>query len=54
MELAGSRRRLRNQAPQLLEVDATEGWEYYIGVLYVLFIVLVIWRAYTWPKEGQA
>jgi hypothetical protein len=35
-------------------VDATEGWEYYIGVFYVLFNVLIIWRAYTWPKEEQA
>ena len=33
--------------------DATEGWEYYLGVFYVLFIVMIIWRAYTWPKEGQ-
>lgn len=32
-------------------VDATEGWEYYIGVFYVLFIVLVFLRAYTWPKQ---
>ena len=31
-------------------VDATEGWEYYLGVFYVLFNVLIIWRAYTWPK----
>lgn len=34
-------------------VDATEGWEYYIGVFYVLFNVLVIWRAYAWPTESQ-
>ena len=34
-------------------VDATEGWEYYLGAFYVLFIVLIIWRAYTWPREGQ-
>lgn len=33
-------------------VDATEGWEYYLGVFYVLFNVLIIWAAYTWPKEG--
>ena len=33
-------------------VDATEGWEYYIGVFYVLFTVLIFWRAYTWPKEA--
>jgi hypothetical protein len=34
-------------------VDATQGWEYYLGVFYVLFNVLIIWRAYTWPKDGQ-
>jgi hypothetical protein len=33
-------------------IDATEGWEYYIGVFYVLFNVLVFWQAYTWPREG--
>lgn len=33
-------------------VDATEGWEYYIGVFYVLFAALIIWRAYTWPTDG--
>lgn len=32
-------------------VDATEGWEYYIGAFYVLFIVLVFLRAYSWPKQ---
>ncbi|MCP4303382.1 MAG: hypothetical protein GY788_00575 [bacterium] len=32
-------------------VDATEGWEYYLGAFYVLFIALIIWLAYTWPKE---
>lgn len=31
-------------------VDANEGWEYYLGVFYVLFNVLIIWRAFTWPK----
>ena len=34
-------------------VDATQGWEYYLGVFYVLFNVLIIWRAYKWPKAGQ-
>lgn len=34
-------------------VDATEGWEYYIGVFYVLFIVLIIWRAFTWPRTAE-
>ena len=33
-------------------VDATQGWEYYLGVFYVLFNVLVFWRAYTWPTDG--
>jgi hypothetical protein len=31
-------------------IDATQGWEYYLGVFYILFNVLVIWRSYTWPK----
>ena len=34
-------------------LDATQGWEYYLGVFYVLFSVLIIWRAYAWPTEGQ-
>ena len=34
-------------------VDATQGWEYYLGVFYALFSVLIIWRAYAWPTEGQ-
>ncbi len=33
-------------------VDATEGWEYYLGIFYVLFNVLILWRAYTWPTDG--
>lgn len=33
-------------------VDATEGWEYYLGIFYVLFTMLIFWRAYTWtPHE---
>ena len=32
-------------------VDATQGWEYYLGVFYVLFNVLIIWRAYSWPTN---
>ncbi len=32
-------------------VDATEGWEYYLGSFYVLFNVLIFWRAFTWPTE---
>jgi hypothetical protein len=35
-------------------VDATQGWEYYLGVFYVLFNVLIIWGAYTWPKGKQS
>ena len=31
-------------------VDATQAWEYYLGVFYVLFNVLIIGRAYRWPK----
>jgi len=34
-------------------VDATQGWEYYLGVFYIVFIVLVIVRAYTWPRNEQ-
>ncbi len=34
-------------------VDATQAWEYYLGVFYVLFIALIFWRAYTWhPYAG--
>ncbi len=35
-------------------VDATEGWEYYIGIFYVAFNVLIFWRAYTWPTTDEA
>lgn len=34
-------------------VDATQGWEYYLGAFYVLFTVLIIWRAYMWPTHKQ-
>ena len=34
-------------------IDATEGWEYYIGIFYALFSVLIFWQAYTWPKIDQ-
>ena len=34
-------------------VDATHGWEYYLGVFYVVFVGLIIGRAYTWPRDGQ-
>ena len=33
-------------------VDAGQGWEYYLGAFYILFSVLIIWRAYTWPKTA--
>jgi hypothetical protein len=33
-------------------VDATQGWEYYLGTFYILFSVLIIWRAYAWPKTA--
>ena len=33
-------------------VDATQGWEYYLGIFYVLFNVLIFWRAYTWRTEA--
>ena len=35
-------------------VDATEGWEYYLGLFYVLFNLLIIWCAYTWPTHAHA
>ncbi|MGI9528124.1 MAG: hypothetical protein ACR2NG_00305 [Acidimicrobiia bacterium] len=35
-------------------VDATEGWEYYLGVFYIVFIVLVIVRAWTWPRTDRS
>ena len=31
--------------------EATEGWEYCLGIFYIVFNVLIIWRAYTWPKD---
>ena len=34
-------------------VDATQGWEYYLGVFYILFNVLIVWRAYKWPEAEQ-
>jgi hypothetical protein len=33
-------------------VDATEGWEYYLGVFYLALSFLIIWRAYRWPREA--
>ncbi len=31
--------------------DATEGWEYYLGVFYLLFTGLILWHAYRWPAS---
>ena len=33
-------------------IDATQGWEYYLGSFYVLFNVLILWRAYTWQVDA--
>ena len=35
-------------------VDAVHGWEYYLGSFYLLFSLLIIWRASTWPRADQA
>ena len=32
-------------------VDAHTGWEYLLGVGYLLFNVLVVWYASKWPKK---
>ena len=32
-------------------VDATEGWEYYIGTFYVLFNLLIFWTAFRWTAK---
>jgi hypothetical protein len=32
-------------------IDATHGWEYYLGTFYVLFMAAIMWRAYTWPTD---
>lgn len=32
-------------------VDATQGWEYYLGIGYVLFTLLILWHAYKWPTN---
>lgn len=31
--------------------DATQGWEYYLGVIYVLFNLMILWYAYRWPTN---
>jgi len=35
-------------------VDVVEGWQYYLGAFYVLFILLIIWTAYSWPRAESA
>ena len=32
-------------------IDATEGWEYYIGTFYVLFNLLIFWTAFRWTAK---
>ena len=32
----------------LSEPDS-EGWNYYLGIAYILFNVLIIWHAWKWP-----
>ncbi len=32
----------------LAEPDS-EGWNYYLGIAYILFTVLIIWHAWKWP-----
>ncbi|UCE74627.1 MAG: hypothetical protein JSV56_02710 [Methanomassiliicoccales archaeon] len=35
--------------------EAVDGWEYLLGIVYVLFNVLIIWTAWKWPvKEASA
>jgi hypothetical protein len=31
--------------------EASEGWHYYLGIVYLLFDVLIIWHAWKWPKK---
>jgi hypothetical protein len=31
--------------------EATDGWEYVLGIAYILFNVLIIWTAWKWPKQ---
>ncbi len=32
-------------------IEAQFGWEYLLGAGYVLFNGLVVWNAWTWPKQ---
>ncbi len=29
--------------------EASEGWQFYLGSVYILFDVLIIWHAWKWP-----
>jgi hypothetical protein len=31
--------------------EAVDGWEYLLGIVYVLFNVLMIWTAWKWPTQ---
>jgi hypothetical protein len=31
--------------------EAVDGWEYLLGIAYVLFNILIIWHAWKWPKQ---
>ncbi len=31
--------------------EAVDGWEYILGIFYVLFNVLIIWTAWKWPQK---
>jgi hypothetical protein len=31
--------------------EAVDGWEYLLGIAYVLVNVLIIWHAWKWPKK---
>ena len=35
-------------------VDAHVGWEYLLGAGYLLMNGLIIWRAWTWPKQSAS
>jgi hypothetical protein len=32
-------------------IDATEGWEYYLGAFYLVFNLLIFWTAFRWTAE---
>jgi uncharacterized membrane protein len=31
--------------------EAVDGWEYVLGIAYVLFNILIIWTAWKWPRQ---